>query len=144
VGLEPAGWAVTGEEQALIHSRIGGRRRLCDHGGISGALEVEVCEWGLGGEAQDLQDKFGGKIGRIGRKWSKWLGRAILCSLLVFWSGISELKASLENADICYYSRGFSNLLCYQHHPYTQSETKLDGVQGIMRFGKLPTFVIHI
>jgi hypothetical protein len=38
---------------------------------------VEVYEWGFG-EVQDLQDKFGGQIGRIGRKWSKWLSRAIL------------------------------------------------------------------
>lgn len=60
------------------------------------------------------------------------------CAHCWYFGQVSELKASLENADICYYSRGFSNLLCYQHHPYTQSETKLDGVQGIMRFGSCP------
>jgi hypothetical protein len=37
-----------------------------------------VCEWGLRGEVQDLQGQFGGQIGRIGRKWSKWLSKAIL------------------------------------------------------------------
>jgi hypothetical protein len=29
-------------------------------------------------------------------------------------------------------------IFCHQHHPYTQSETKPDGVKGLMRFGKLP------
>ena len=36
-----------------------------------------VCKWELG-EVRDLQDKFGGQIGRIGRKWSEWLSRATL------------------------------------------------------------------
>jgi len=74
---------------------------------------VEVYEWGLG-EVQGLQDKFGGQIGRIGRKWSEWLSRAIWASLLVFWS--------------CWFVR-------VQIFVIRNQKPKLDGVQGLMRFG---------
>jgi hypothetical protein len=51
VGLEPVGWAVTGEEQALIHSRIRGRRRLCRPWKFEGLLEWRYARW-------DLEEKY--------------------------------------------------------------------------------------
>lgn len=63
-----------------------------------------------------------------------WLSRAMLGVIAGILVGYLWL---VEDAVICYYSMDLAISSCYQHHPSTQSETKLGSVQGLMRFGKL-------
>jgi hypothetical protein len=77
LGLGPVGW---GSYRGGAGIATFSRRRLTAIVPTAEKFEgLLVCEWGLRGEVQDLQGKFGGQIGRIGKMervaWQSDIGR---------------------------------------------------------------------